>query len=82
MPEYVVLRESTPPAVDGRTLTARIATYGRIYTPTPMLRERVTRGAFKAPKRAGQGKYYATVDASPVAGVATCTAARSPSVRI
>ena len=49
MPDYVVLRESTPPAVDGRTLTARIATYGRIYTPTPTLRERVTRGAFKAP---------------------------------
>ena len=49
MPEYVVLRESTPPEVDGRTITARIATYGRIYTPTPTLRERVVRGAFKSP---------------------------------
>ena len=49
MPNLLILRETTPPDVDGRTLTARIATYGRIYTPEPAKRERVIRGAFKSP---------------------------------
>lgn len=48
-PEFIVLRETEPPTLEGRTLTARIATYGRVYQPSPSLRERVVRGAFKAP---------------------------------
>lgn len=47
--ETLYLRESEPPTVDGRTIVARIATYGRVYTPTPTERERIQRGAFKAP---------------------------------
>lgn len=49
MSEFIVLRETEPPTLTGRTLTARIATYGRVYEPTPQLRERVARGAFKGP---------------------------------
>lgn len=46
---FLVLRETEPPTLNGRTLTARIATYGRVYEPSPSLRERVVKGAFKAP---------------------------------
>lgn len=49
MHPFLVLREETPPTVDGRTLTARILTYDRVYTPAPRLRERVRRGALKGP---------------------------------
>ena len=45
----IVLREEAAPTVDGRTLTARICTYDRVYTPEPRLRERIRRGAFKGP---------------------------------
>lgn len=43
------LREEVPPTVDGRTLTARICTYDRVYQPTPTLRERIRPGAFRGP---------------------------------
>lgn len=46
---HLILRESEPPTVDGRTIVARIATYGRIYTPTPGARERLQAGAFRGP---------------------------------
>lgn len=49
MHPFLVLREEEPPTVNGRTLVARIATYDRIYQVSPTLRERVRRGAFKAP---------------------------------
>lgn len=45
----LILRESiedAPPTISGRTLTTRIATYGRTYNIGPHL-ERIRRGAFK-----------------------------------
>lgn len=45
----LVLREEAPPEVSGRTLVCRVATYGRVYTISPTLRERVLKGAFKSP---------------------------------
>lgn len=46
---YLILRESEPPTVDGRTVVARIATYNRVYRPAPGQSERIIPGAFKAP---------------------------------
>ena len=55
--ERLILREdfddTTAPTVTGRTLTIRIATYGRVYrigqAGRTVLRERIQPGAFKAP---------------------------------
>ena len=44
----LVLRESEPPTVAGRTLTVRVATYGRVYR-VGSGRERVAVGAFRGP---------------------------------
>lgn len=49
MHPYLLLREDAPPVVEGRTLTCRICTYDKVYEPSASLRERVRRGAFKAP---------------------------------
>lgn len=46
--ELLFLREDTPPTVEGRTLVARVCTYGRPYTVAKK-RERIRAGAFKSP---------------------------------
>ena len=55
MAELWIRREEyqDPPAVEGRTLTLRLATYGRTYTigrnGSRIMRERILGGAFKGP---------------------------------
>lgn len=46
--ELLFLREDTAPTVEGRTLVARVCTYGRPYTVGKQ-RERIRAGAFKSP---------------------------------
>lgn len=46
---FLELRELEPPTTDGRTITARICTYGRVYDIGRGQRERVRAGAFKGP---------------------------------
>lgn len=45
----VVLREQEAPTVEGRTIVARICTYGRTYEIAQGVFERVRAGAFKSP---------------------------------
>lgn len=49
MEPLLILREESAPQVVGRTLTVRLLTFGRVYEPSPTLRERVMPGSFKGP---------------------------------
>lgn len=49
MQPLLMLRESEAPTVDGRMITARICTYGRVYDIGAGKRERVRVGAFRSP---------------------------------